>query len=65
MVSVEYDPEANAIYIRIKKGEVETSEPLSDDIIVDLDKNGEVLGIEILLPKSDVVKKLSLPKIKV
>jgi len=63
MVSVEYDPEANAIYIRIKKGEVETSEPLSDDIIVDLDQNGEVLGIEILLPKSDVVKKLSLPKI--
>jgi len=63
MVSVEYDPEANAIYIRIKKGEVETSEPLSDDIIVDLDENGEVLGIEILLPKSDVVKKLSLPKI--
>ena len=48
---------------RIKKGEVETSEPLSDDIIVDLDKKGEVLGIEILLPKSDVVKKLSLPKI--
>jgi len=63
MVSVEYDPEANAIYIRIKKGEVEVSEPLSDDIIVDLDKNGEVLGIEILLPKSDIVKKLSLPKI--
>ena len=63
MVSVEYDPEANAIYIRIKKGEVETSEPLSDDIIVDLDENGEALGIEILLPKSDVVKKLSLPKI--
>jgi len=63
MVSVEYEPDANAIYIRIKKGGVETSEPLSDDIIVDLDENGEVLGIEILLPKSDVVKKLSLPKI--
>jgi uncharacterized protein YuzE len=63
MVSVEFDPEANALYIRIKKGEVEISEPLSDDIIVDLDKNGEVLGIEILLPKSDIVKKLPLPKV--
>jgi uncharacterized protein YuzE len=61
MVSVEFDPEANAIYIRIKRGEIEVSEPLSDDIIVDLDKNGEVLGIEVLLPKSDIVKRISLP----
>ncbi len=61
MVSVEFDPKANAIYIKIKEGKVEVSEPLSDDIIVDLDEKGDVLGIEVLLPKSEIVKKLSLP----
>ncbi len=60
MVSVEFDPKANAIYIKIKEGKVEVSEPLSDDIIVDLDEKGDVLGIEVLLPKSEIVKKLSL-----
>ena len=61
MVSVEFDPKANAIYIKIKEGKIEVSEPLSDDIIVDLDEKGEVLGIEVLLPKSEIVKKISLP----
>ena len=61
MVSVEFDPKANAIYIKIKERKVEVSEPLSDDIIVDLDEKGEILGIEVILPKSEIVKKLSLP----
>ncbi|MBE8540067.1 DUF2283 domain-containing protein [Geoglobus acetivorans] len=51
MVSVEFDPEVNAMFIRFKKGKVSESEPLADNVIVDLDENGEVIGIEILLPK--------------
>jgi uncharacterized protein YuzE len=54
MVSVEFDPEVNAMYIRLKKGKVEKSEPLADNVIVDVDKKGEAVGIEILLPKHDV-----------
>ena len=60
MVSIEFDPEVNALYIRLKDGEVKTSEPLADNIIVDLDENNEILGIEILLPaKSEISKRLA------
>ena len=51
MASIEFDPEVNAMFIRFKKGKVSKSEPLADNVIVDLDENGEVVEIEILLPK--------------
>ena len=54
MVSVEFDSEVNAMYIRFKKGKVDKSEPLADNVIVDIDKNGKAIGIEILLPKEDL-----------
>ncbi len=54
MVSVEFDSEVNAMYIRFKKGKVDKSEPLADNVIVDVDKNGKAIGIEILLPKQDI-----------
>jgi len=54
MALVEYDSEINAMYIRITEGKVDKSEPIADNIIVDVDKNGKAVGIEILLPKQDV-----------
>ena len=54
MVSVEFDTEVNAMYIHLKKGKVDRSEPLADNVIVDVNKKGEAIGIEILLPKYDV-----------
>ena len=54
MASIEFDPEVNAMYIRFKKGKVDKSEPLADNVIVDVDKNGKAIGIEILLPKQDI-----------
>ncbi len=64
MVSVEFDPEVNALYIRFKKGKVAESEPLADNVIVDINDSGDIIGIEILLPKledhkKDFVAKLS------
>ncbi|WP_456330437.1 DUF2283 domain-containing protein [Archaeoglobus sp.] len=53
MASVEFDPKVNAMYIRLKEGKVSESEPLADNIVVDLDEKGEVVGIEVLLPKLD------------
>ncbi len=43
MVSVEFDSEVNAMYIRLKKGKVDRSELLADNIIVDVDKKGEAI----------------------
>ncbi len=53
MASVEFDPEVNAIYVRFKKGKVAESEPLADNVVIDVDEDGEVLGIEFLLSKLD------------
>jgi uncharacterized protein YuzE len=66
MVSVEFDSEVNAMYIRFKKGKVDKSEPLADNVIVDVDKNGKAIGIEILLPKQDIrISKLVSEALKV
>ncbi len=53
MVSVEFDAEVNALYLRLKKGKIEKSKPVADNIVFDLDENGEIIGIEILLPKAN------------
>jgi len=47
----EFDKEANAAYVYFKEiadGEVAETITLNDSINIDLDKNGKVLGIEIL-----------------
>jgi uncharacterized protein YuzE len=48
MVQVEYDKEADAMYIHIRKGKYDISEELAENVIIDLDKNGRILGIEVL-----------------
>jgi uncharacterized protein YuzE len=48
----EFDKEADAAYIYFKEigsGEVAQTISLNDSVNVDLDKNGKVLGIEILI----------------
>ncbi len=45
----EYDQEADAAYIKVKKGAkvYETAE-IEDNVLADLDKNKKLIGIEIL-----------------
>lgn len=50
MASLEFDTEVNALYLRIKKGSVPSSEPLADNLVADLDSKGKVVGLELLLP---------------
>ena len=50
---IEYDKENNVAYLyfeeKIKAGEVKRTVPINDDeLILDLDKNSKVLGIEFL-----------------
>ena len=44
----EYDPQADAMYIRLRAGEVADSEEIRDGVVVDYDAAGQVLGIELL-----------------
>ena len=47
-MEIRYDPEADAMYIKFREGEYEISEEIREGIIVDFDKNNEIIGIEIL-----------------
>lgn len=51
-VTIEIDGEARALYIRLQDGEIaETIEyPEQQEVFLDLDKQGHLLGIEILDP---------------
>ena len=51
MASLEFDDGAGALYLRLRKGRVSSSEPLSDDIILDVDAKGVPVGLELLLPR--------------
>ncbi len=47
-MKVECDPEADAVYIRLRDSEVATTRELDDNLIIDLDKDGKIVGIELL-----------------
>jgi uncharacterized protein YuzE len=48
MVQVEYDKKADAMYIWLRKAKYDISEELAENVIIDLDKNGHIIGIEVL-----------------
>ena len=68
MVRVEYDEKADAMYIWLRKAKYDISEELAENVVIDLDKNGRIIGIEVLdasknLGKEHVTKILNTEKI--
>jgi uncharacterized protein YuzE len=53
---IEYDKEADALYIQLREVDVDDNIDIEEGITVDLDKNRHVVGIEIL----NASRKLSL-----
>ena len=47
-MKIEYDPKADAIYIRLSSGTVADSDEVRPNVFLDIDVNGRVLGIEML-----------------
>jgi uncharacterized protein YuzE len=45
---LEYDRQADAIYIRLRDSEIATMREVEENIIVDLDGAGKMVGIELL-----------------
>lgn len=43
-----YSKEADAMYIRLKENKIVDSDEVSEDIVMDYDESGNVVGIEIL-----------------
>lgn len=49
-----YDEKVDVVYIELAKGKYRETRKISDAILVDEDKEGKVLGIEILDAKKNI-----------
>lgn len=58
-MKIEYDKEADALYIQLKEAHVDDNIDIEEGVTVDLDEKRHIVGIEIL----DASKKLSLKDI--
>ena len=47
-MEITYDKDADALYIKLRDGEFARNRKLDDNTILDIDKDGNVLGIELL-----------------
>jgi uncharacterized protein YuzE len=57
-LKIEYDQQADAMYIRLRAGDVAESEEVRPGVVLDFDAQGQVLGIEML----DVSKRTDNPR---
>lgn len=55
-MKITYDKSVNAMYIALKKGKYNHTQKISDDILVDVSKKGEILGVEILEASKNIGK---------
>ena len=46
--TVSYDPETDAAYIRFSAGQVQDSQEVAAGIVLDYDKEGRIVGMEVL-----------------
>jgi uncharacterized protein YuzE len=47
-MKIEFDQEADALYIELALGDIEKTEEIKPGLILDYDINGNVLGVEML-----------------
>lgn len=47
-MKIEYSREADAIYVYFKEEYAATSREIEDGVVLDFDKNGQIIGIEVL-----------------
>lgn len=53
-MKIEYDPTADALYVRLGEAKIIESEQVQPGVILDFDESGKVVGVEILsVSKSD------------
>ena len=47
-MKIRYDTKVDALYIRLRDGDIEESDEVSEGVVMDYDKTGLLMGIEIL-----------------
>jgi uncharacterized protein YuzE len=58
-MKIQYSKEDDAIYVYFKEEYVAKSKEIEDGVVIDFDKNGQIIGIEVL----DVSQRFSLADI--
>lgn len=56
-MEIKYDKDADAIYIKLRDGEFDKNKVVEKDLIIDMDKKGNILGIEILSASKKIPSK--------
>ena len=62
-MKIKYDPDADAMYITLRKEKVARTKEIDDNTIIDFDKKGQVIGVEILFVKErnpDILRELQV-----
>jgi uncharacterized protein YuzE len=54
-----YDQESDILYIVVKDGPAYDSEELDDDVRVEYDKKGKIVGIEVLNARRNIGKAMA------
>ena len=50
-MKIRYDKDADAMYIKIRDGKIDRTKKIDDNTLLDVDKDGNLLGIELLFVK--------------
>ena len=62
-MKVKYDPEADAVFLRLAEGDIVDSEEMQPGMIVDFDADGKIVAIDFLNAKerfsSDTIEQFS------
>ncbi|NOZ80350.1 MAG: DUF2283 domain-containing protein [DPANN group archaeon] len=50
-MKIRYDQDADAVYITLRKGNVDHTKEVDENTIIDFDKKNQVIGFELLFVK--------------
>ena len=56
-MKITYDKKADAVYIYVSQAKVAKTIPVNENVIVDLDRLGKLVGVEVLSASSQMSKK--------
>ena len=67
-MEINYDSDVDAMYIRLREGTFHHNKKLDDNTIINYDKDGNVLGIELLFVKENnphILKDISVKQVAI
>ena len=58
-MKVHYDPKVDILYMVIREGPIHDSRELDEDVRLEYDKKGEIVGIEVVNARRNVARVLA------